>query len=119
MDLTVILFEKCFVILMYKIAVIGDKDSVLSFKAIGIDVFVSYEEKDARAKVDALAKKDYGVIYITEELAAKIPNTIERYNDKLLPAIIVIPSNKGTLGIGMKNLNKNVEKAVGANILGD
>lgn len=106
-------------IVMYKIAVIGDKDSVLSFRAIGIDVFVAYEDRQARAKVDSLAKKDYGVIYITEELAAKIPNTIERYNDELIPAIIVIPSNKGTLGIGMNNLNKNVEKAVGANILGD
>ena len=97
---------------MYKIAVVGDKDSVLSFKAIGIDVFVAYEGKDARYQVDSLAN-------ITEDLAAKIPKTIERYNDELIPAIIVIPSNKGTLGIGMKNLNKNVEKAVGANILGD
>ncbi|MDU1643674.1 V-type ATP synthase subunit F, partial [Peptoniphilus harei] len=51
---------------MYKIAVVGDKDSVLSFKAIGIDVFVAYEGKDARYQVDSLAKKDYGVIYITE-----------------------------------------------------
>lgn len=106
-------------IVMYKIAVVGDKDSVLSFKAIGIEVFVAYEDKEARSLVDSLAKEDYGVIYITEDLAAKIPKTIERYNDELIPAIIVIPSNKGTLGIGMKNLNKNVEKAVGANILGD
>ena len=95
------------------------KRQVLSFKAIGIDVFVAYEDKEARRLVDGLAKEDYGVIYITEDLAAKIPKTIERYNDELIPAIIVIPSNKGTLGIGMKNLNKNVEKAVGANILGD
>ncbi|MDU6031996.1 MAG: V-type ATP synthase subunit F, partial [Peptoniphilus harei] len=50
---------------MYKIAVVGDKDSVLSFKAIGIDVFVAYEDKEARRLVDSLAKEDYGVIYIT------------------------------------------------------
>lgn len=106
-------------VIMYKIAVIGDKDSILSFKAIGIDVCIAYEGKEARKIVDSLAKDDYGVIYITEQLAAKIPKTIDRYQDKLIPAIIVIPSNKGTLGIGMKNLNKNVEKAIGANILGD
>ncbi len=119
MDLVVNLLEKSCVIVMYKIAVIGDKDSVLSFRAIGIDVFVAYKDIEARREVDNLAKKDYGVIYITEELASKIPDTIERYNNKLVPAIIVIPSNKGTLGIGMKKLNENVEKAVGANILGD
>lgn len=104
-------------IIMYKIAVIGDKDSVLSFKAIGVDVYVAYEKDKARAIVDKLSKDDYGVIFITEELAAKIPNTISRYDDKLVPAIILIPSNKGSLGIGMEKLNKNVEKAVGANIL--
>ena len=27
---------------MYKIAVVGDKDSVLAFKALGIDVRVAY-----------------------------------------------------------------------------
>lgn len=104
-------------IIMYKIAVIGDKDSVLSFKAVGVDVFVSYEKNHARSTVDRLAKEDYGVIFITEELAAKIPNTVERYDEKLVPAIILIPSNKGSLGIGMEKLNKNVEKAVGANII--
>lgn len=30
---------------MYKIAVVGDKDSVLAFKALGIDVRVAYEKK--------------------------------------------------------------------------
>lgn len=116
MDSTKNLSEESCVIIMYKIAVIGDKDSVLSFKAVGVDVFVSYEKDHARATIDKLAKKDYGVIFVTEELAAKIPNTIDRYDARLVPAIILIPSNKGSLGIGMEKLNKNVEKAVGANI---
>ena len=38
------LLEKGYVILMYKIAVIGDKDSVLAFMALGIDVFIAYEK---------------------------------------------------------------------------
>ena len=111
------LLEKGYVILMYKIAVIGDKDSVLAFMALGIDVFIAYEKEETRDIVDKLSRKDYGVIFITEQLAAKIPSTIKRYDEKIIPAIILIPSNQGTLGIGINNLNKNVEKAVGANIL--
>lgn len=102
---------------MYKIAVLGDKDSVNAFKVLGIDVYSIYEGDKARNIVDKLAKEDYGVIFITEELAKKIPKTIDRYYEKITPAIILIPSNKGSLGIGMEKLNKNVEKAVGANIL--
>lgn len=35
----------------------------------------------------------------------------------MTPAIILIPSNKEDLGLGMADINKSVEKAVGANIL--
>ena len=102
---------------MYKIAVVGDKDSVLAFKALGIDVRVAYEKDDAREAIDSLANEGYGVIFVTEELADKIEETIERYNNNIIPAVILIPSNKGTLNIGMNKISENVEKAVGSNIL--
>lgn len=104
-------------IFMYKVAVIGDKDSVLAFKALGVRVFTAIEANETRKLVDTLARDEYGVIYITEQLASLIPETINRYNDELIPAIILIPSNQGTLNIGMDRINKNVEKAVGSNIL--
>lgn len=41
-------------IFMYKkIGVVGDKDSVLAFKAIGIDVFPVVEADEARIAVDS------------------------------------------------------------------
>lgn len=102
---------------MYKIAVVGDKDSILAFKALGIDVEIAYEAKEGRRKIDTLAENGYGVIFVTEQLASLIPETIERYNTKTIPAVILIPSNQGTLNIGMNQISKNVEKAVGSNIL--
>ena len=111
------LLEKGCVNLMYKIAVVGDKDSILAFKALGVDVRIAYNATDARIAIDTLAKEKYGVIFLTEELAELIPDTILRYDAKVVPAVILIPSNKGSLGIGMDRINKNVEKAVGSNIL--
>ncbi|MDO4663104.1 MAG: V-type ATP synthase subunit F [Tissierellia bacterium] len=102
---------------MYKVAVIGDKDSVLGFKALGVEVFTTVDGKDARKVIDKIAKEDYGVIFITEQMATQIPETIDRYKKQVLPAIILIPSNQGSQNIGMDEINKNVEKAVGANIL--
>ena len=104
-------------IYMYKVAVVGDKDSILGFKALGIDVYPVIEKDEARRVVDTLARNKYGIIFITEQTASLIPDTIERYNNQMIPAVILIPSNQGTLNIGMDMINKNVERAVGTNIL--
>lgn len=104
-------------ITMYKIAVVGDKDSVLAFKALGIEVFPVYGEEDARKTVDRLAATNYAVIFVTEQVAKNIEETIARYNRSMLPSIILIPSNQGSLNIGLQRIRDNVEKAVGVNIL--
>ena len=104
-------------IVMYKLSVVGDKDSVLAFKALGIDVRVVYEAAEARKVVDDLAKNGYGVIFITEQLAKQVEETIDRYSDKVLPSIILIPSNKGSENIGLNKISSYVEKAIGSDIL--
>ncbi|MBE6071115.1 MAG: V-type ATP synthase subunit F [Clostridium butyricum] len=100
-----------------KIGVVGDKDSVLAFKALGIDVFPVVGDDEAKKTVDRLARDNYAVIFVTEQVAQGIEETIERYNKEVLPAVILIPSNQGTLNIGMQRISDNVEKAVGVNIL--
>lgn len=104
-------------IYMYKIGVIGDKDSILPFKALGIDVFPVVGPEETRKTLDTLAMKKYGVVFITEQSAVLIPESIERYNKEIVPAVILIPSNQGSLKIGLDRINENVEKAVGSNIL--
>ena len=91
-----------------KIGVVGDKDSVLAFKALGIDVFPVVQNDEARKTIDKLAMNDYAVIFVTEQVAEGIQETIERYTKKIIPAIILIPSNQGTLNIGMKRISDNV-----------
>ena len=104
-------------IYMFKVAVIGDRDSALTFKALGIDVFKVSKADEARKTLDTIARKEYGVIFITEQIAKLIPDSIERYDKEIIPAVILIPSNQGSLNIGMDRINKNAEKAIGSNIL--
>ena len=104
-------------IYMYKVGVVGDEDSILAFKAFGVEVYPVSASNEARNIIDSLAKKDYAVIFITEQIAAGIKETIERYDDQMLPAIILIPSNQGSLNIGISRIKENIEKAVGVNIL--
>ena len=77
---------------MYKIAVMGDRDSVSGFASLGLEIF---PEEDA-------------------ELEAEI----DQYRHMPVPAIIPIPGVTGNTGLGLRSVSKSVEKAVGSDIIG-
>nr|WP_312576504.1 V-type ATP synthase subunit F [Sedimentibacter sp.] len=104
---------------MYKIGVIGDKQSVQGFKAVGLDVFDCSNAEEAKDTLHRIAKDDYAIIYVTETICRGIVDEINEYNEVRIPAIIPIPGLDGSLGIGVQNIKKAVEKAVGADILFD
>ena len=102
---------------MYKIAVMGDMVSVLGFKALGLETCPAATPDEGREALHRMAKENYAIIYMTEQLAAQLQPEIARYKDALTPAIILIPGKEGSLGIGMANVKTAVERAVGADIL--
>lgn len=102
---------------MFKAAVIGDRQSVLAFRALGLTVATTEDSHEASQLLHELAGQRFAVIYITEQLAAEIQTDIAKYTDDPDVAIIPIPSKEGTLGIGNAQLHKAVERAVGADIL--
>jgi len=102
---------------MYKIAVVGDKDSIYGFASLGLSIYPCDDITSASKTVRELAKDGYGVIYVTEELFEGLSEEVEYYRDKPLPAIIPIPGVKGNTGVGMRNVSLSVEKAVGSDII--
>ncbi len=64
---------------MYKIGVIGERDSVLGFKAVGLDVYPCSQSDEAKKILHQLAKDEYAIIYITEGLAADMVKDIDKY----------------------------------------
>ena len=102
---------------MADIAVIGDRDSVLLFKAVGLDVYFETEQESASRTIHRLAKGGAKVLFVTEALYTACGEAISAYKAEAFPAILPIPSNQGTQGVGMAELKANVEKAIGADIL--
>ncbi len=102
---------------MYKVAVMGDRDSVLGFRALGLDVFPLEDPGEAKKTLHRLAHSDYAVIYMTEQLSSLLSGEIQLYKDNVTPAIILIPGKTGSLGLGAQALHSAVERAVGADIL--
>ena len=102
---------------MSEIAVMGDRDSIYGFAALGMSVYPTEDATEAAKILNKLAGGTFGIIYITERLAAMIPEEIEKYRFAATPAIILIPGISGNTDAGMADVNKSVEKAVGSNIL--
>jgi V/A-type H+/Na+-transporting ATPase subunit F len=102
---------------MYKIAVLGDRDSIYGFAALGLDTFPVSDDVEAAKKLKSLAEGEYAVIYITEALQAKLESEIDHYRSERLPAIIPIPGVSGNTGMGMLSVKKSVEQAVGSDII--
>lgn len=102
---------------MYKIAVIGDYDSIYGFATLGLSICPVQTREEARDKLRQLAEGRYGIIYITEAVAAELKEEIAEYQERTLPAIIQIPGVYGNTGAGVEGVKKTVEQAVGSDIL--
>jgi len=102
---------------MYKIAVIGDRDSIYGFAGVGLDICPVTDAHDALRRLRTLTEEGYGIIYITEALMTALGDDVAPYRDKPLPAVIAIPGATGNTGYGMAELKRSVERAVGSDIL--
>jgi len=94
---------------MLKIAVVGGAETVMGFKALGLEACPVANTAEARETLRRLTKdsEDYAIIYVEENLAQELPK----------PAIILIPGREGPLGLGQTALKAAVERAVGSDIL--
>lgn len=100
-----------------KMGVVGERDAVLAFKAIGMRVLTAYTPEEITAALHKLATDGVPVIFITETAAAKVPETLEKYKVQPGTAVIPIPGSQGANGFGAGRVKANVEKAIGADIL--
>lgn len=103
---------------MYKIGIIGERDSVLGFMALGFSVHEAENVDQAERILRDLVKNgEYAVIFLVEHYAVALEQELARYKEMPLPAITVIPGQSGSTGYGMASIKSAVERAVGADIL--
>jgi V/A-type H+-transporting ATPase subunit F len=119
----------------YSIAIVGNKDTILGFKALGLKTFdansaeeatkVLYKLKAEQVQVEKEGVKTaqvemrpaYSIIFITEDLAMGISgDDYKKLNKDALPAIIPVPGSQGSTGAGLRRIGKMVEQAVGSDI---
>ncbi len=110
----------------HDIAIVGPRDVVLGFKAIGVNTHFTENAEQTletlqKLKMETLEGKDlcrYAIIFILENDAKAIPtDEYKKVTADALPAIIALPGPEGSTGFGLDRLGEIVEKAIGSNIL--
>lgn len=112
----------------YRIAIVGQKEAVAGFALLGIDVMAVNDAPEAvkelfRLKkmmttVDGRERNAYGVVFVSEDLLqGASADDHRRLARGALPAIIPLPSHRGSTGYSTERLKRFVERAIGSDIL--
>ena len=99
-----------------KMAIIGDGDGVTVFSSVGIVPFPVKGAEEAASTLKKLAK-EYRIIFVTDDIAEQIDETIKKYVSASYPIVLSVPSGKGSNGYGTAVLKDAMEKALGVDIL--
>ena len=102
---------------MSEIAMIGDKDSILGFKALGVGIFPVNTKGESAEALRDVVKQEYKVAFITEQMALTPEEIASIIGDRTFPVVTMIPSNRGSTGLAMQRLQMLVRKAAGADVL--
>ncbi len=99
-----------------KLAIVGDGDSIMVFKAAGVATFPAENEVKAREVLRRIAK-DYAVIFLTEELARPLTDFLKRFDEQPYPVVLSRPAENGSTGDGTALLKSAMDRALGVDIL--
>ena len=113
----------------HRIAMVGSKEAVGGFALLGADIVPVESSEQAVEELynlkrnmtkdeHGIEKNTYAIVFITEDLSSGLsPDDEKKLARGALPAIIPIPSHKGSTGYGLQRLRRIVERAVGSDIL--
>jgi len=100
-----------------KFFVIGDSQTTLGFRLVGVEGKVAGERQDALSALEeAVARKDVGVVLITEAVANQIRDEVEaRLYGLGFPLVLEIPDASGP-SPERPEIDDVVRKAIGISI---
>ena len=100
-----------------RMAVVGEEDAILAFRAIGAVALPATTKEEVGQALHKLSREGIPLIFITETAARLAPEAVSKYEQTMETAVIPIPGIRGSDGYGAAQVRANVLKAIGADIL--
>ncbi len=102
-----------------KIAFVGDADSVLGFRALGVETVVPGNAEEAREQFERLVKEGTSIIMITEDMMDYLQEQIDETIHTAIPSVVVLPGITGTQKRGEDTIRELIIKAVGVDLMSE
>lgn len=103
---------------MSKVAIVGEKDVILCFKGVGVEVFPVHKPEETLSRLRELSlDSNYSIILITESMAKPLLLEINQLINKNSSIIIIIPTHKGSQQTSLLEIKKIIERAVGIDLI--
>jgi V/A-type H+-transporting ATPase subunit F len=99
------------------IAIIGARDSILGFRALGLEVYPVSTPAEAAGAFDECLRRKCAAVFITEGFVQGLREQMKAVAAQPTPAVVIIPEGQESQGLGLARLRLVVEKAIGADIL--
>ena len=99
---------------MLKIVIIGEKEDILPYQSIGVEIEPVKTTADTVSALRKTAQNaQVAIILITENMAEQCLDTITELRNKTAKAITIVPTEQGSRQISMLELNREIGRAVG------
>jgi V/A-type H+-transporting ATPase subunit F len=103
---------------MFKIAAVGEEDLIMGFRGIGAELINVDSSKELDDVLERLVSDTtISLIMITETIAKDCMEKITNFRDRSSAIILLIPAHTGSLNLGLKEIQFDVEKAAGIDLL--
>lgn len=93
-----------------RIAVIGDKDVVGAFAALGFEIFPYTRDRKLRETIKDLAAKNYSLILIAESCTEGLDDLLATFTAQPYPILLPIPDGVSIKKVGMGRIDANIKK---------
>ena len=103
---------------MFKIVIIGEKEDILPYQSIGVEIEPVKTTADTISAIRKTTQNhQVAIILITENMAEQCLDTITELRSKTNKTITIIPTEQGSRHTSIIELNKEISRAVGVDIL--
>ena len=102
-----------------KVAFIGDADSVLGFRALGVETVVPGSDEESKEQFERLVRERTSIIMITEDMMDNLHEQIEETVLMAIPSVVVLPGISGTQKRGEDTIRELIIRAVGVDLMSE
>jgi len=101
---------------MSDIAIIGEREVIWGFQALGLPVYEAREREDAQAILHQLLRQGVTLIFITETLAQQVQEFLGQLSPRITSIVSVLPHPGKRIFWPEEQLRNRIKKAIGIDI---